>query len=72
MVNSAARLVVSEWEDLTPEPKTVSVRDLCRFLFKVKVTEKASDIDIRREQESIHIANLSRAVYTLLLAAENR
>ena len=39
----------SEGEDLTPGPKTVSViQSFVYILFKVKVTEKASDTDIRR------------------------
>ena len=68
-VNSTARFIISEEEDLTPGPKTVSVtRSFVQILFKVKVTEKASDIDIRRGQKSTHLINLSRALYT----SENR
>ena len=36
------------------------------------MTEKASDIDIRRGQESTHFTSLSRALYISQLAAENR
>ena len=72
-VNSTARFIISEEEDLTPGPKTVSVtRSSVQILFKVKVTEKASDIDIRRGQESTHLTSLSGALYTFQQAAENR
>lgn len=72
-VNSTARFIISEEEDLTPGPKTVSVtRSSVQILFKVKVTEKASDKDIRRRQESTRLTNLSGALYTAHLASENR
>ena len=72
-VNSTARFIISEEEDLTPGPKTVSVtRSFVQILFKVKVTEKASDKDIRRRQESTRLTNLSGALYTAHLASENR
>ena len=72
-VNSTARFIISEGEDLTPGPKTVSVpRSFVQILFKVKVTEKASDKDIRRGQESTRLTNLSGALYTAHLASENR
>ena len=42
--------------DLTTGPKTVSVtQNFVWILFKVKVTEKASDIDLRRGQERTHL-----------------
>ena len=54
-------------------PKTVSVTwSIVYILFKVKVTEKASDIDVRREQERTHLTTLSKALYTSQLAAETR
>ena len=55
MVNGAPRFMVSKG-DLTTGPKTVSVtQNFVWTLFKVKVTEKASDIDIRRGQERTHL-----------------
>ena len=63
--------MVSEGEDLTPGPKTVT-QSFVLILFKVKVTEKTSDIDIRRGQESTHLTSLSEALHTSQLAAENR
>ena len=49
MVTDATGFMVSEEEDITLGPKTVSVtQSFVYILFKVKVTEKASDTDIRR------------------------
>ena len=39
---------------------------------KVQVTGKASDIDIRRGQESTRLTSLSEALYSSQLATENR
>jgi hypothetical protein len=48
-VTDATGFMVSEEEDITLGPKTVSVtQSFVYILFKVKVTEKASDTDIRR------------------------
>ena len=59
--------MVSEEEDITLGPKTVSVtQSFVYILFKVKVTEKASD----RHQKGL--TNLSGAIYTSQLASENR
>ena len=70
-VNGAARFMVSKGELLTLDQKeSQSLRALCRF--KVKVTEKASDIDIRRGQESTRLTSLSGTLYTSQLATENR
>ena len=65
--------MVSDGEGLTLGPKTISVtQSFVQILFKVKVTEKASDIDNRRGQESTHLTSLSEALYTSQLTAENR
>ena len=73
MVIGATGFVVSKEEDLTAGPKTVSVtQSFVQILFKANVTEKVSDIDIRSGQEITPITNLSRALYTFQLAAENR
>ena len=65
--------MVSDGEGLTLGPKTISVtQSFVQILFKVKVTEKASDKDIRRGQESTRLTNLSGALYTAHLASENR
>ena len=69
-MNSVARFVVPKGEDLTPDQRQSQLlRALCRFLFEVKVTEKASDIDIRRGQKNTWLASFGRALYTLLLAS---
>ena len=49
MVTDATDFMVSEEEGITLGPKTISVTpSFVYILFKVKVTEKASDTDIRR------------------------
>ena len=64
---STDTFVVSEGENLTWRPKTVSItQNFVYILFKVKVTEKASDIDIRREQESTHFTSLNGVLCTSL------
>ena len=58
MVNGAASFVVSKKEYLTSGPKTISVtQSFVQILFKVKITEKASDID-REGQESMNLSSL--------------
>ena len=65
--------MASEGEDLTLGPKTVSVtQNFVWILFKVKVTGKVSDTDIRRGQESARLPSLSGASYTAQLASGNR
>ena len=57
MVNGAPRFMASKG-DLTLGPKTVSItQNFVSTLFKVKVTEKASDVDIRRVQESTRLTS---------------
>ena len=49
MVTDATDFMVSEEEGITLGPNTISVTpSFVYILFKVKVTEKASDTDIRR------------------------
>ena len=76
-MNSTDTFVVSEGENLTWRPKTVSItQNFVYILFKVKVTEKASDIDIRREQESTHFTSLNGEkmeklwAHTILMVAQ--
>lgn len=58
--------MVSEAEGLTPGKKTVSVTQnfSSRNFIKVIVIEKASDIDIRRDQRGTHWLVLARELYT--------
>ena len=63
----------SKGEDLTPGPKPVSVtQNFVSTLFKVEVTESASDTDLRRGQESTCLTSVSGVLYTSQPAAENR
>ena len=49
MVTDATGFMVSEEEDLTLGPKTISVtQSFVYILYKVKVTEKSSHTDLRR------------------------
>ena len=67
MVTDATDFMVSEEEGITLGPKTISVTpSFVYILFKVKVTEKASDTDIRRGVVSAPLISFSKGVIYLI------